>query len=92
MFGPKRIDCPVRVWTTLVATSFAQIPMSWAVRFDGEVEGEYELKKSSWIFPGTPVVGALTAHMTFERGLWNTFFRVRVRPRAHALVALVEWT
>ncbi|MEO8800998.1 MAG: hypothetical protein ABI551_24110 [Polyangiaceae bacterium] len=90
VFGPKRIDCPAAVWTTIVATSFAQFPKSWTVRFEGDVDGECELKKSSWIFPGAPVVGALAARMTFERGYWNTFFSVRVRPRTQAIVAIVE--
>lgn len=90
LFGPTRIDCPAGVWTTIVATSFAQIPKSWTVCFEGEVEGDCEVKRSAWIFPGTPVVGPLTPRMTFERGYWNTFFRVCVRPRTSAVTAVVD--
>ncbi|MEO8799201.1 MAG: hypothetical protein ABI551_15030 [Polyangiaceae bacterium] len=47
MFGPKRIDCPAGVWTTIVAPSFAQFPKSWTVRFEGDVDGECELKNKN---------------------------------------------
>lgn len=89
LFGPKRISCPAGAWTTILATSFAQIPKSWVVRFEGEAAGECEVKKSAWIFPGTPVRGPLAPMMTFERGYWNTFFRVRVFPTKD-LTAVVE--
>lgn len=89
LFGPKRISCPAGVWTTIVATSFAQMPKSWTVKFEGAVAGEYEEKKSSWIFPGTPVRKPLAPKITLERGYWNTFYSVRVCPGAE-VVAVVD--
>ncbi len=87
--GPTTVRCPAGRWTTIIATSFAQIPKSWDVHFDGEAYGEFEEKKSSWIFPGAPRRGRLTARMTFDRGYWNTFYSVRVRPDAD-VVATIE--
>ena len=89
MLGTKQIACPAGVWTTIITTSLTSFPKAWTVRFDGEIEGECEVKKSAWIFPGTPNTLALAARMTFDRGYWNTFFLVRVRPRA-AIVAVIE--
>jgi hypothetical protein len=60
------------------------MPAVWDVHLHsegGEVAGEFEEKKSQWIFPGRPVVGQLRERLTFERGYWNTFYAVRIRPR-----------
>ncbi|HEX8920776.1 MAG TPA: hypothetical protein VF766_04830 [Pyrinomonadaceae bacterium] len=85
MFGRKKtIICPAGEWTTIIRSRFAQMPAVWDIHFhseDGDVAGEYEETKSSWVFPGTPVSGQLQEHLTFERGYWNTFYWVRVRPR-----------
>ncbi|MEK7468016.1 MAG: hypothetical protein AAB074_11425 [Planctomycetota bacterium] len=89
LFGPKRISCPGGQWTTVLKTSFAQMPKSWSVHFEGEPRGEFEEKKSAWIFPGTPKRGPLSPEMTFYRGYWNTFFIVRVCPAAD-IVAVVD--
>lgn len=89
LFGPKRVTCPAGQWTTIVSTSFAQMPKQFDVRFEGEAAGEAEVKKSSWIFPGTPTTVPLAATMAFERGYWNTFYRVRVRPQRD-VVAVVD--
>lgn len=89
LFGPKRITCPGGRWTVVLATSFAQIPKSWSVRFEGNASGDYEEKKSAWIFPGRPVRGALAPAMTFHRGYWNTFYTVRVCPAAD-VVAVID--
>jgi hypothetical protein len=59
------------------------MPATWTVRVHGAtkpVAGEYEERKSAWIFPGTPSLGPLNGEMTFERGYWNTFYTVRIRP------------
>lgn len=85
MFGPKIISCPAGAWTTIIETVFAQMPATWDVhlRAEGdEAAGEFEEKKSTWIFPGQPVSGHLREHLTFKRGYWNTFYSVRIRPRA----------
>ena len=89
MFGPRKVDCPAGAWTTIISTSFAQLPKSWSVRFEGDVAGEYEEKKSSWLFPGTPRRGPLAPELTFERGYLNTFFRVMVRPERD-VVAIID--
>ena len=83
MFGrQKTISCPGGQWTTVIHTRFAQIPVSWTLSIqDGaNLSGEFEETKSSWIFPGTPLKGPLQAQMRFDRGYWNTFYKVRVFP------------
>ena len=84
MFGKKRIECPAGQWTTIIRSRFAQMPAVWEVSLHaggGEVAGEFEETKSRWVFPGQPVTGRLGERLTFERGYWNTFYSVRVRPR-----------
>ena len=84
MFGKKIITCPAGEWTTIIQTRFAQMPAVWEIHLrseDGRVAGEFEETKSKWIFRGQPVSGQLQEHLTFERGYWNTFYTVRIRPR-----------
>jgi hypothetical protein len=61
-----------------------QLPRAWAVSFaavdGGAVAGEVAEKRSSWIFPNPPTTRPLVAAMSFERGWWNTFYSVRVKP------------
>jgi hypothetical protein len=80
----KTITCPAGQWTTIIRSLFAQMPASWELHLRSEgsdVEGEFEETKSAWVFPGKPVSGQLREHLTFERGYWNTFYSVRIRPR-----------
>ena len=35
---------------------------------------------TAWIFPNPPTTRPLMAVMSFERGWWNTFYSVRVKP------------
>ena len=39
LFGSKKIVCPAGRWTSIISTSFAQIPVQFDVRFEGEVAG-----------------------------------------------------
>lgn len=84
MFGRRRTQtCPPGVWTTVIRTPFAQMPATWTLRLAadrGAVAGQFEEVKSSWVFPGTPRTGPLQPEMVFERGYWNTFYTVRIRP------------
>lgn len=89
LFGPTRVTCPAGQWTTIIKTSFAQIPVSFTVRLQGPVAGEFEETKSRWIFRGTGTRGALAETMVFERGYWNTFYSVRVCPR-HDVTAIID--
>jgi hypothetical protein len=84
MFGKKTIICPAGEWTTIIRSRFAQMPAVWDIHLrpeGGEVAGEFEETKSKWVFPGQPVSGQLQERLTFERGYWNTFYLVRIRPR-----------
>ena len=84
MFGKKTIECPAGEWTIIIRSRFAQMPAVWDVTLHaagGAVAGEYVETKSKWIFRGTPAGGQLHERMTFERGYWNTFYSVRIRPR-----------
>lgn len=86
MFGKKIIECPAGEWTTIIRSRFAQMPAVWEVSLrapdGGPVAGEFEERKSRWIFRGRPSTGQLRERLTFERGYWNTFYSVRVRPRS----------
>jgi hypothetical protein len=80
----RTIQCPAGQWTVIFNHAFVQIPYSWEITFvaadGGEVVGEVEEKKSSWIFPNPPTSQPLLAQMSFRRGWFNTFYAVRVRP------------
>lgn len=83
MFGRARpIACPAGQWIEIINTAFAQMPKVWTANLrtaTGEpVRGACEVVASSWIFPGTPERRPLEARMYFERGLFNTFYKVRV--------------
>jgi hypothetical protein len=79
---PKLITCPAGQWTAIFDHAFVQMPNAWTVYFSGgePLEGEVAVKKSSWIFRKPAQVVPLQAVMHFERGWFNTFFSVRVRP------------
>ena len=85
MFGKKTIICPAGEWTTIIRSRFAQLPATWDAHLRSEgcdvVAGEYVETKSRWVFPRQPLSGSLHDRLTFERGYWNTFYSVRIRPR-----------
>lgn len=92
LFGPKRTRCPAGVWTTIIDDWFVQIPRQYCVRFEthgAALTGTVEEKKSTWIFPGQPTTRSLAPEMSLDRGYFNTFYRVRVRPE-HDVDAVVE--
>ncbi len=79
----KTLTCLGEEWTTVILTRFAQLPVTWTIRvgIDRDViSGEFEETKSTWVFPGTSTTGPLQPEMVFERGYWNTFYSVRIRP------------
>lgn len=91
MFRKKTIMCPAGQWTIIIRSRFAQMPAVWDVHLhseDGEVAGEFEETKSNWVFPGKPVSGQLSERLTFERGYWNTFYSVRIRPRTPVVIEI----
>lgn len=89
LFGPKKVRCPANRWTTIISNRFVQMPAAFDVRMTavggGDVDGVFEEKRSRWIFRGAPVRGSLAPHMTFERGIWNTFYSVQVYPSADSV-------
>lgn len=92
LFGPKRMRCPARVWTTIIDDQFVQMPRGYTLRFEASgatLVGTLEEKKSTWIFPGAPRAVPLTPEMTLDRGYFNTFYRVRVRPE-HDVDVVIE--
>jgi hypothetical protein len=92
MFGKKKnIMCPAGQWTVIIRSRFAQMPAIWEINLrseDGDVAGEFEETKSKWIFPGQPRIGQLSERLIFQRGYWNTFYMVRIRPRAAVLAEI----
>ena len=89
-FGPKRIDCPANVWTTIISNAFVQLPAEFDVSVvtntGAPIAGVYEEKKSQWIIPGKPVQGPLDSRMRFHRGYFNTFYSVKLCPTASCTV------
>lgn len=84
MFGTKKIACPQNVWTTIISSYFAQMPVSWRIKFVSEsgerVDGIYSEKRFLWIFPQAPTEGQLEAEMTFDRYWINTFYTLKICP------------
>jgi hypothetical protein len=80
----RTVNCPANQWTTIFDHAFVQLPRTWVVAFrteDGDsVTGEVVEKRSAWIFPNAPITRTLTAEMHFQRGWWNTFYSVQVKP------------
>ena len=89
--SPKTLQCKAGEWNTIIQTRFAQLPVMWTVRTldDLLTLGEFEETKSSWIFPGAPRIGPLLSEMQFQRGYWNTFYKVRIRPE-HAITISLQ--
>ena len=92
MFGKqKSLICNGGEWTTVIDTRFAQLPMSWSIRVQADAAdalGEYEETKSAWVFAGKPTLAALQAEMSFHRGYWNPFYKVRVRPLRNITISV----
>ena len=91
MFGKKTIVCPAGQWTTIIRSRFSQMPGVLEIHLrseSGEVAGEFEETKSRWVFPGQPVSGQLRERLTFERGYWNTFYLVRIKPQTPLVVEI----
>ena len=80
----RSIQCPAGQWTVIFDHAFVQLPWAWTITFSaadgGSVSGEVRVKRSAWIFPNPPTLLPLEAVMTFERGWWNTFYKVDVKP------------
>ena len=87
LFGPKKILCRAGHWTTIIETRFRQMPAYWTVVLEAPAEGEVEEEKSKWIVPAEPVRRPIQRRMDFDRGIWNTFYRVRIRPDRDVMVA-----
>ncbi len=91
-FGPRVVKCPAGQWTAIFDHAFVQMPKGWTVTFTaadgGAVEGEVAEKRSSWIFPNPPKAMPLKPLMNFERGWWNTFYSVRVKPARDITAAI----
>jgi hypothetical protein len=85
----RKITCLAGQWTAIFDHAFVQLPYAWTVSFttaDGSlVAGEVVEKRSSWIFPNPPTTQPLIAVMNFERGWWNTFYSVHVKPTSDVI-------
>ncbi len=84
----RTITCPAGEWTPIFRHHFVQMPYAWTVTFvaadggpvTGAVAGEVKETRSSWIIPNPPILLPLVDKMYFERGWWNTFYSVYVKP------------
>jgi hypothetical protein len=85
----RTVKCPAGQWTAIFDHAFVQLPRAWTVSFaaadGGAVAGEVMEKRSSWIIPNPPTTQPLVSIMTFERGWWNTFYSVRVKPTSDVI-------
>jgi hypothetical protein len=92
MFRRRRtVRCPANVWTKVLDTPFAQMPVTWTLHLDAAgapVAGEFEERATRWVLPADPVRGPLQPRMTFTRGYWNTFYVVRFRPTVDLVVTI----
>jgi len=88
----RTLKCPAGQWTAIFDHAFVQMPWSWTVSFTAEdggaVAGEVVEKRSSWIFPNPPMTMPLAPVMSFERGWWNTFYSVRVKPTRNVIAQI----
>jgi hypothetical protein len=88
----RTVNCPAGQWTAIFDHAFVQLPRAWTVSFTaadgGTVTGEVMEKRSSWIFPNPPTTRALDGVMTFERGWWNTFYSVRIKPTSDVIAQI----
>lgn len=68
---------------TIFRRSFSSVPMTYrfdAAAVDGEaVQGEVEVRGSSWIFRKPPTTQPLRTSNAVRAGYWDTFFEVSVR-------------
>jgi hypothetical protein len=89
----RTVQCPADQWTVIFNHAFVQIPRVWTISFvaadGGTVTGEVVERRSSWIFPKPPITLPLVATMSFERGWWNTFYSVYVKP-THDVIAQIR--
>lgn len=92
IFGTKHIECPANQWTQIISNAFVQMPAVFDVRIrtksGAPVVGAVGEKASRWIFPGQVKQTPLAARMTFERGYFNTFYSVMIRPTEDCLVEI----
>ncbi len=85
----RTVKCPAGQWTAIFDHAFVQLPHAWIVSFvaadGGAVAGEVVEKRSSWIIPNRPTTRLLVSVMAFERGWWNTFYWVCVKPTSDVI-------
>jgi hypothetical protein len=86
------VKCPAGQWTAIFNHAFVQMPNAWTVVFTtvdgGAVAGEVVEKRSSWIFRNPPKTMPLAPSMSFQRGWWNTFYSVRVKPTCDVIAQI----
>ena len=88
----RTVKCPAGQWTAIFDHAFVQLPNAWTVSFaaadGGTVAGEVMEKRSSWIIPNPPTTRPLVSVMAFQRGWWNTFYSVRVKPTSDVIAQI----
>ena len=93
LFGPKIVNCPKGIWTTLISNFGTGMPKFFNITFttngDAAIDGEFIEKRALWIFPQAEVRGRLTPKMEFHRFWINAIYSVRVCPTVD-VVATVE--
>ncbi len=84
IFGIKKVFCPKNEWTTIISSYFAQMPVSWQIKFVSEngeaIDRIYSEKRFFWFFPQPPTEGKLVAEMIFDRYWINTFYSIKICP------------
>jgi len=75
----------------VVRRAFSSVPMDYAfsarAATPGQtVSGTVEIRKSSWIIPGSPATLPLQENNIVSAGLWNTFMSVDVIPDVDVVI------
>ena len=89
----KEIRAAAGQRVAVVRRAFSSVPVDYrfgarAERSGQRLAGVVEVRKSSWILPGTPVQTPLEANNLVSAGFWNTFMSVDVIPDIDTVITL----
>lgn len=80
----------------VIRRAFSSVPIDYRfsarVAVPGQVlSGSVEVRKSRWLFPGTPATFPLLENNVVSAGLWNTFMMVDVTPNVDVVITTDSW-
>ena len=85
-------SCPGNVWSTVISNFGTGMPRTFQLLLstrDGQiVSGKFSERRFFWIFPTSPVEGALHEGMTFHRNWINAIYILKILPASDVDVAI----